>query len=167
MSQPIEMPDVQSAVCARLASFGEFGGLAIIPQYEGSIETRIDEALATMADGRLQGVALLVATPAAQETGPNLPTIRLDPFGVTVTVIEDVTLNAPPQGSGRRCLEWAVLCLRALKGWTPDGCQKPLTGWGSGLALGPSAGQRIIWNVTLRTRVDLLPLRLPGEHGYA
>ncbi len=167
MTAPIEMPDVQSAVCARLASFGEFGGVSILAQYEGSIDTRIDEALATMAEGRLQGVALLVATPAAQESGPNLPTVRLDPLGVTVTVVEDTVLNVPPSGSGRRCLQWAVLALRALKGWTPPSCQKPLTGWGSTLALGPSQGQRVIWNLTLRTRVDLEPLRLPGERGYA
>lgn len=163
----IEMPDVQAAVCARLASFAEFGGAAIIPQYEGSIDTRIESALATMTEGMLAGIALLVATPAAQETGANLPTVRLDPLGVTISVIEDVILNVPPAGSGRRALQWAVLCLRALKGWTPPGCQKPLTGWGTALALGPSQGSRVIINVTLRTRVDLLPLRLPDERGYA
>jgi hypothetical protein len=33
-------PDVQSSVRDRLASFSEFGGLAMILQYEGSIETK-------------------------------------------------------------------------------------------------------------------------------
>ena len=32
-----------------------------------------------------------IATPAAEETGANLPTVRLDPFGVTVTAIGSVT----------------------------------------------------------------------------
>ena len=159
-------PDIQAAVRDRLASFSDFGGLAMILQYEGSIDSKLDEALAVMSDGCRVGAALLIATPAAEETGANLPTVRLDPFGVTVTVIEDTTFNAPPDGTGRRAFEWAVLALRALKGWTPPGCQKPLTGWGTALSLGPQKGARVIVNLTLRTRVDLPPLRQPGEHGY-
>lgn len=168
-NQPLNsgvFPDVQTAVRDRLASFSDFGGLAMILQYEGSIDTRLDTALAVMADGFRPGAALLIATPAAEENAPNLPMIRLDPFGVTVTAVEDVTFNAPPDGTGRRALEWAVLALRALKGWTPPGCTKPITPWGTALALGPSKGNRIVWNLTLRTKVELAPLRLPGEHGY-
>ena len=114
----------------------------------------------------ITGVALLIATPAAEETGANLPGVRLDPFGVTITVVEDVNMNAPPDGTGRRALEWAVLALRALKGWTPPGCNCPLKGWGNALSLGPSKGSRIVWNLTLKTAVHLPPLRLPGEYGY-
>lgn len=168
-NQPLNsgvFPDVQTAVRDRLASFSEFGGLAMILQYEGSIDTRLDTALAVMADGFRPGAALLIATPAAEENAPNLPMIRLDPFGVTVTAVEDVTFNAPPDGTGRRALEWAVLALRALKGWTPPGCTKPLTPWGTALALGPSKGSRVYWNLTLRTKVELAPLRQPGEYGY-
>jgi hypothetical protein len=168
-NQPLNsgvFPDVQASVRDRLASFSEFGGLAMILQYEGSIDTKIDEALAVMTDGFRVGAALLIATPAAEENAPNLATVRLDPFGVTVTVVEDTVLNAPPDGTGRRALEWAVLALRALKGWTPPGCTKPLTPWGRTLALGPSKGARVIWNLTLRTKVELAPLRQPGEYGY-
>ena len=167
MTADYEMPDIQAAVCARLASFPEFGGVAVIPLHEGSVETRVESALATSRPGSLAGIALLVATPAAEETGPNLPTVRLDPLGVTVQVIEDVIFNNPPAGSGRRALQWAVLVIRALKGWTPPGCQKPLTGWGSAIAGLPQEGQRVHINVNLKTRVDLPPLRLPGERGYA
>lgn len=168
-NQPLNsgtFPDVQTAVRDRLASFSEFGGIAMILQYEGSIDTKIDNALATMTDGCRAGVALLIATPAAEETGPNLPTVRLDPFMVTVTVVEDVNMNAPPEGSGRRALEWAVLALRALKGWKPPECGTPLKGVGNALSLGPSKGSRVVWNLTLKTRVDLEPLRIPGEYGY-
>lgn len=168
-NQPLNsgvFPDIQKAVRDRLASFSDFGGLAMILQYEGSIDTRIDEALAVMTDGSRIGAAILIATPAAEETGANLPVVRLDPFGVTVTVVEDTVLNAPPDGTGRRAFEWAVLALRALKGWTPPGCQKPLTAWGRALALGPSKGSRVVWNLTLRTKVELPPLRQPGEYGY-
>lgn len=168
-NQPLNsgvFPDIQKAVRDRLASFSDFGGLAMILQYEGSLDTRIDSALAAMSDGCRPGAALLIATPAAEETGANLPTVRLDPFGVTVTVIEDTVINAPPDGTGRRALEWAVLALRALKGWTPPGCQKPLTGWGSAISLGPQKGAKVIVNLTLKTRVDLPPLRQPGEYGY-
>jgi hypothetical protein len=167
MSENAEMPDVQAAVAARLASFPEFGGVSIILLNEGSVETRVDSALATMQSGRLAGIAILIATPVAEETGPNLPTVRLDPLGVTVQIIEDVIFNKPPTGSGRRALQWAVLVLRALKGWTPTDCQKPLTGWGAAIAGLPQEGQRVRINVNLKTRVDLPPLRLPGERGYA
>jgi hypothetical protein len=169
-NQPLNsgvFPDVQTAVRDRLASFSDFGGLAMILQYEGSIDTRLDEALAILSEGFRPGAALLIATPAAEEGAPNLPQIRLDPFGVTVTAVEDTTFNAPPEGTGRRALEWAVLALRALKGWTPPGCTKPLTPWGTALALGPSKGTRVVWNLTLRTKVELPPLRQPGEYGYA
>ena len=168
-NQPLNIgvfPDIQAAVRDRLASFSDFGGLAMILQYEGSIDTRLETALAVMADGVRPGAALLIATPAAEETGANLPGVRLDPFGVTVTAVEDVNLNAPPDGTGRRAMEWAVLALRALKGWTPPGCNCPLKGWGNALSLGPSKGGRIVWNLTLKTAVHLPPLRLPGEHGY-
>ena len=168
-NQPLNsgvFPDVQSAVRNRLASFGEFGGIAMILQYEGSIDDKISSALAVMTDGCRAGVAFLIATPAAEDTMPNLPYPRLDPFGVTVTVIEDTLFNAPPDGTGRRALEWAVLALRALKGWTPAGCSCPLQGWGNALTLGPSKGSKVIWNLTLKTRVELPPLRLPGEYGY-
>ncbi|HOR69063.1 MAG TPA: hypothetical protein PLY53_15745 [Planctomycetota bacterium] len=168
-NQPLNsgvFPDVQRAVRDRLASFSDFGGIALIMQYEGSIDSRIEEALAVMKEGCRPGAALLIATPAAEEAGPNLPTVRLDPFGVTVSAIEDTVFNAPPEGTGRRALEWAALALRALKGWTPPGCQKPLTGWGAALSLGPQSGNRVVVNLTLRTRVDLPPLRQPGEHGY-
>lgn len=168
-NQPINsgaFPDVQTAVRDRLACFSDFGGIAMILQYEGSLDTKIDTALAVMTDGCRPGVALLIATPAAEETGANLPGVRLDPFGVTVTVVEDTNFNAPPDGTGRRALEWAVLALRALKGWTPPGCNCPLKGWGNALTLGPSKGSRIVWNLTLKTAVHLEPLRLPGEYGY-
>jgi len=168
-NQPLSsgvIPDVQAAVRDRLASFSEFGGLAMILQYEGSIDTRLDEALAVMREGFRPGAALLIATPAAEETGPNLPTVRLDPLGVTVTAVEDTVFNEPPDGTGRRAFEWAILALRALKGWTPPGCQKPLTGWGSAISLGPQQGSRVSVNLTLKTRVDLPPLRQPAEYGY-
>jgi len=159
-------PDIQKAVRDRLASFSDFGGLAMILQYEGSIDSKLDEALSVQTDGFQTGAALLIATPAAEETGANLPTIRLDPFGVTVTAVENTFMNAPPDGTGRRAFEWAVLALLALKGWTPPGCQKPLTGWGNAISLGPQKGTKVIVNLTLKTRVDLLPIRHPGEHGY-
>jgi hypothetical protein len=168
-NQPLNsgvFPDVQTSVRDRLAGFSDFGGLAMILQYEGSIDTRIDNALAVMSEGFRPGVALLIATPAAEESLPNVPSIRLDPFGVTVTVVEDTFMNAPPEGTGRRALEWAVLALQALKGWTPPGCNTPLKGWGNALTLGPSKGSRVVWNLTLKTRVDLAPLRMPGEYGY-
>lgn len=168
-NQPLNsgvFPDIQKAVRDRLASFSAFGGLAMILQYEGSLDTRLDEALSVQTDGCRVGAALLIATPAAQESGANLPTVRLDPFGVTITAVEDTFMNAPPAGTGRRALEWAVLALCALKGWTPPGCQKPLTGWGNTIGSGPSKGSRVIENLTLRTRVDLPPLRHPGEYGY-
>jgi len=168
-NQPLNsgvFPDVQTAVRDRLASFSDFGGLAMILQYEGSIDTKLDTALAVMSDGFRPGAALLIATPAAEENAPNLPVVRLDPFGVTITVVEDTVFNAPPDGTGRRALEWAVLALCALKGWTPPGCTKPLTPWGTALALGPAKGSRVIWNLTLRTKVELAPLRQPGEYGY-
>lgn len=168
-NQPLNsgvFPDIQKAVRDRLASFSDFGGLAMILQYEGSIDSKLEEALSMQAEGCRVGAALLIATPAAEETGANVPTVRLDPFGVTVTAVEDTFMNAPPDGTGRRAFEWAVLALRALKGWTPPGCQKPLTGWGSAISLGPQKGTKVIVNLTLKTRVDLLPLRQPGEHGY-
>lgn len=168
-NQPLNsgvFPDVQAAVRDRLASFSDFGGLALILQYEGSIDSKIDEALAVMTEGYRMGAACLIATPAAEESAANLPLIRLDPFGVTLSFVEDTTFNAPPDGTGRRALEWAVLALCALKGWTPQGCSKPLTPWGTALALGPSKGTRVIWNLTLRTKIELSPLRQPGEYGY-
>lgn len=168
-NQPLNsgvFPDVQTAVRDRLASFSDFGGLAMILQYEGSIETKLEEALAVQTDGFRPGAALLIATPAAEENAPNLPQIRLDPFGVTISAIEDTLFNAPPDGTGRRAIEWAVLALRALKGWTPPGCTKPLCPWGTALALGPAKGTRVIWNLTLKTKVELPPLRQPGEYGY-
>lgn len=159
-------PDIQRSVRDRLASFSDFGGLALIMQYEGDIDSRIATALATMTEGMRQGCALLIATPAAEETGKNLPVVRLDPFGVTVSAVEDVIFNAGETGTGRRAMEWAILALRALKGWTPEGCSTPLHGWGNALGIGPGSGKRVIYNLTLRTRVDLLPLRHPGEYGY-
>ncbi len=184
-NQPLNsgvFPDIQGAVRDRLASFSEFGGLAMILQYEGTVDTRMDEALATMTEGcratpaaaegganvatvRLDGFGMITITgsPAAEESGANGSTVRLDPFGVTITAVEDVNLNAPPDGTGRRALEWAVLALRALKGWTPPGCDSPLTGWGNALTPGPSKGGRIVWKLTLKTAVELAPLRLPGE----
>jgi len=168
-NQPLNsgvFPDIQKAVRDRLASFSDFGGLAMILQYEGSIDSKLDEALSVQTDGFRPGAALLIATPAAEETGANLPTVRLDPFGVTVTAVEDTFMNAPPDGTGRRAFEWAVLALRALKGWTPPGCQKPLTGWGNAISLGPQKGAKVIVNLTLRTKVELAPLRQPGEYGY-
>ena len=162
-----EFPDIQKAVRDRLGAFPEFAGMALIMQYEGEVTSRIETALATLTEHARPGAALLIATPAAQETGANLPLVKLDPFGLTIAAVEDTILNAPPEGSGRRALEWAVLALRALKGWTPPGCNKPLTGWGTTLALAPSQGQRVIVNLTLRTAINLPPLRLPGEYGYA
>lgn len=159
-------PNLQRHIAERLTAFSEFGGIAIITQYEGSINTRIEEALATITPGYQPGLAILIATPAAQDPAPNVPAVRLDPFGVTLTIIEDAVLNEPPTGSGRRALDVAILTMRALKGWTPPHCQSPLTGWGNALTLAPSEGARIIWHVTLKTRIDLPPLRLPGEYGY-
>lgn len=159
-------PDLQRAVRDRLAAFDAFAGLEMILQYEGDIDSRIDTALATLADGMRQGCALLIATPAAEETGANLPLVRLDPFGVTVSAVEDVLINTGDRGSGRRAMEWAILALRALKGWTPPGCGAPLHGWGNALSLGGGSKARVIYNLVLRTRVDLVPLRLPGEYGY-
>jgi len=160
-------PDVQRSVRDRLAGFSDFGGLALVMQYEGSIQSRIDTALATTSEHFRPGAALLIATPAAQDSGPNLPTVRLDPFGLTLTAVEDVLFNADPGGTGRRALDWAVLALRALKGWTPAGCNKPLTGWGNTLALGNSQGSRVMVTLTLRTRIDLPPLRHEGEYGFS
>lgn len=168
-NQPLNsgvFPDVQASVRDRLASFSDFGGLAMILQYEGSLDTRISEALAVMTEHCRPGCALLIATPAAEDTAANVPVVRLDPLGVTVSVIEDTVFNAPPDGTGRRALEWAILALRALKGWTPPYCSKPLTPWGTSLSLGPSQGSRVIVNLTLRTKVELPLLRLPGEYGY-
>lgn len=159
-------PDIQAAIRDRLASFSDFGGLAMILQYEGSLDTRLDEALATMRPGYRPGAALLIATPVAEESANNLPTVRLDPFGITISAIEDTLFNAPPDGTGRRALEWAILALRALKGWTPSGCLRPLTSWGTAISLGSQVGSRVIVNLTLKTRVDLPPLRHPGEYGY-
>jgi hypothetical protein len=159
-------PDIQRAVRDRLAAFDAFAGLSMVLQYEGEIDSRIAAALATLTPGMRQGCALLIATPAAEETGANLPFARLDPFGVTVSAVEDVIVNSGAGGTGRRAMEWAVLALRALKGWTPPGCGAPLRGWGDALSIGPGAGSRVIHNLTLRTRVDLAPLRLPGEYGY-
>jgi hypothetical protein len=173
MTQPITtprhsnvFPDVQRLIRDRLRSFSEFGQLAIIMQYEGDIDTHIDTALSTLRQGYRIGVALLIATPAAEESGRNLPIVRLDPFGVTISAIEDITFNISDEGTGRRALEWATLALCALKGWTPPGCAAPLHGWGSAITLGQSSGQRVIVNLTMRTRIDLPPLRLPGEYGY-
>lgn len=169
-NQPLNsgvFPDVQKAVRDRLASFSDFGGLAMLLQYEGSVDTRMEEALAVLADGMRSGVAMLIATPVAEEGSPNTPQVILDPFGVTVTVVEDTELNAPPDGTGRRAFEWAVLALCALKGWTPPGCLKPLTSWGRTLQVAPSKGTRVVWNLTLKTKVGLAPLRQPGEYGYA
>jgi hypothetical protein len=159
-------PDIQSAVRDRLAAFDVFSGLAMIRQYEGDIDSRIDTALATLTAGMRQGCAMLIATPAAEDTGANLPFARLDPFGVTVSAVEDVLINAGAGGSGRRAMEWAILALRALKGWTPPGCGAPLRGWGNALTLGGGSKTRVIYNLVMRTRVDLAPLRLPGEYGY-
>ena len=160
------LPDIQQAIYQRLAAFPEFGGLAMILQQEGSIESRIDTALATISDGHQAGAALLIATPAANETGANAPIVRLDPLGITITAIEDTTLNETPEGTGRRALEWAVLVLRVLKQWTPPRCTRPLTAWGSAITLAPTRGSRVMVNVALRTKLELPLLRLPGEYGY-
>jgi hypothetical protein len=58
MPQPLNsgvFPDVQRSVRDRLASFTDFGGIALIMQYEGSIEEKLDSALAAMQEGMRMG----------------------------------------------------------------------------------------------------------------
>jgi len=161
-------PDVQKQVRDRLASFPEFAGIALIMQYEGSVESRIEEALATMSEDCRPGAAILIATPYLDESpkSRNSPGLLIDPFAVSLAAVEDVVLNSGDSGTGRRCIEWAVLCVQALKGWTPSGCNKPLTGLGRTISLAPSQGSRVQNNISLQTSLGLPLLRHPGEYGY-
>lgn len=162
------IPDVQKQVRDRLASFADFNGVALIMQYEGSIESRISEALSVMTEGCRPGIAVLIATPYLDESprSRNSPGLLIDPLAVSLAVVEDTIFNQAETGSGRRCIEWAILCVQALKGWTPTGCSKPLTGLGKTITLAPSQGSRVQNNVSLQTSVGLPLLRHQGEYGF-
>lgn len=168
-NQPINsgvFPDVQTAVRDRLVSFSEFGGINMVLQQDGEIESKIETALATLGSETTRpGAALLIATPMADDLTSSIG-IKLDPYQITVTAVEDTVFNAGSNGSGRRSLEWAILALAALKGWTPPGCTAPLIGYGKVITLTPSKGTKVIWTVSLRTKINIPLLRHPGEHGY-
>lgn len=159
-------PDVQTRVRDRLASFSQFGGINMVLQQDGDIDSKIETALATLgSDTTRPGAALLIATPMADDPTSSIG-IKLDPYQVTVSCVEDTIFNTGDTGTGRRSLEWAILALAALKGWTPDGCLAPLIGYGKVITLTPSRGTKVICTVSLKTKINIPLLRHPGEHGY-
>jgi len=159
-------PDVQTNVRNRLASFSQFGGIRMVLQQEGNVDSKIDTALATLGDDTSRaGVVLLIAVPSVDDPTSSIG-IKLDPFQVTVTAIEDTFFNEGDDGTGRRAVEWAVLVLAALKGWTPEGCHAPLSGYGKVITLLPTKGTKVGYTVSLKTKVNIPLLRKPGEHGY-
>ncbi len=168
-NQPVNsgvFPDVQTAVRDRLASFSHFGGIRMVLQQDGDIDSKIETALAELGDDTTRpGAAYLIATPMADDPTSSIG-IKLDPFQVTVSCVENTVFNEGDAGTGRRSLEWAILALAALKGWTPAGCLSPLVGYGKALTLTPSRGTKVIWTVSLKTKINIPLLRHPGEHGY-
>ena len=168
-NQPINsgvFPDVQTKVRDRIASFSHFGGINMVLQQTGSVDSRIEEALAALGDDNSRpGAAILIATPMADDPTSSIG-IKLDPFQVTISCVEDTFSNEGDLGTGRRSLEWAILVLAALKGWTPEGCLSPLQGYGKVITLTPSRGTKVIYTVSLKTKINIPLLRHPGEHGY-
>lgn len=160
---------IQDEVAQRLASFPVFAGIAIVKAWEGSIATKLEKALAVTPGSGVQGLAFLVATPTAAMQMANSPALRLDPFNVGVAVVELPLLNQGEKGSRVPAFDWAVEVARALAGWAPSGCAAPLGSSGGRLDAVPEqpGAARIVANVILATKVNLAPLRLPSEAGFA
>jgi len=159
-------PDVQTNVRNRLASFSQFGGLRMVLQQDGNVDSKIETALATMGDETTRaGVALLIAVPSVDDP-TNSVGIKLDPFQVTVSVIEDTMINEGEDGTGRRAVEWAVMVWATLKGWTPEGCHAPLMRHGKAISLVATKGMRVGYTVSMKTKINIPLIRHPGENGY-
>lgn len=122
-----DLSSIQHAAALRLSAFPAFRGLRVIQTDESDIDSKIDAALGGLSQGFTQGAAILIATPSAQIRKSNAPRLWADPVRLAVACFERPLLNTPPQGTGRHADAWALLAARALLGWTPPGCARPLS----------------------------------------
>jgi len=160
--------DIQNLVERRIRSFPEFSGIRIILEHEGDIETKIDSALKTAGGDCKPGVALVIGTASGSIRQLQAARLVIDPLNVSITAVECALFNKPPNGTGRRAGDLAVLAAAALIGWTPDGCGRPM-GSSSGNNVKEAGNEKgdAAASVVLTTSLEMPLLRKPGEHGFS
>jgi hypothetical protein len=158
----MNLSDLQLSIANRLGRFKQFANLTILTERAKDFRSDVERALANTT-----GLFLLVGTPTAntarqQVVGPNLKLI------VAVTCSEAVVSNIGPGGSQIPAADAALDVLRALIGFQPSGCGRPLLPEDTPLRVidDPFDPERLCYLATLSTEITCAPLRLDGEGAY-
>lgn len=122
---------LQEHVCERLRETPGLSQVSVTPTGAAPADrlaARIEEALAGALPGYQPGCALLVATPRATCRRNCAGRVWLDPVRVEVTAFTRPALA--DEGDAPCPEDLAVAAARALAGWTPPGCTRPLSAEG-------------------------------------
>lgn len=110
----------QKEIADRLSAFGYFSDIHVFVERQGDLAGKLDESLA----GRLPkngkiGVSLMVGVVRANVEKPDVPGPWFDSATVDVTVFEAVLLNTSPTGTGKACVDVAVMVARVMHQYCP------------------------------------------------
>lgn len=118
----------QVEIADRLCAFDYFGDIHVFAERQGDLAGKLDEALAGRVpkNGRI-GVAVMVGVVRGDVNNPNVPGPWFDRATVDVTVLEAVLLNTSQTGTGKACIDVAVMVGRVMHQYYPQGVGGEIT----------------------------------------
>jgi hypothetical protein len=161
------LAQVQADIKARLQRHPEFAGIQILTERAKDFAAAVDLALGGLDPDHKAGIFLTVATPTLVCDRPEIPG-PLVTLAVAVTVSENIVQNTGDAGSRVPCSDMALDVLRALSGYVPPNCSKPLLSANAPVRVvaDPFDDDRLCYLVSLTTEFCLTPLRLENEGAF-
>jgi hypothetical protein len=158
---------LQTDLAARLARHDEFAGIRILTERAKDFLGDVDRALGGLDADYKTGIFLLIGTPTTTTPNAQIPGPQLGIIA-TCTISENVLQNTSDNGSNVAASDMALDVLRALCGFQPPQCGKPLQPSNPPIRVveDPFDPDRLCYLVALTTEMTLQPLRLEGEGTY-
>jgi hypothetical protein len=123
---------IQEACAERLRTDGFFTNIEVITERLGDIEKRINQSLGSIK----AGICVIIVTPVANVTSPNLAGPYFGEVKVVVRVIENTIINRSATGTQKPASKVAEIVCARLHNFTPDGfanitCDNPTIALGN------------------------------------
>ena len=160
MAQDSSMVDLQAAARAKLAADPAFDAVPVLTESLKDVESELLRALGPQTTGA-SGVVAIVITPKFKVSSPNVPGPWFDKVRLVVRIMENVTVNQQPGGTGKPALMLVRAAARVLHQYFEAGIFAPLSVLDAVLVpdhdTENGAGGNLIYDLNLETSLNDLP----------
>lgn len=149
---------LRDAIAAHLAALEYFEGIPVFTEKKGDVANEIQRALSTLTPtGSKIGACVIIVTPLAAISQPNIPGPYLDPITLIAHVEESVIINHGDTGTLKPASDIAEAILSALHRTTLAGFARPLIADRNAIAAAEPIVGDVAYDVRFSTAAGIVP----------